>query len=291
MTHDSGLALPPTTSASQLVAYVMCPRTYEYSYVLGLEPEFRSLALVVGSAMHATIGWWHAERLAGRVPALVAVERVLEADLLAETLGAKVRWKDQTPESLEADAKRLLRVYLTRFGDMPVATVEEAFTVELASDETGEVFRPLRGYLDLRRQDDVVVELKTAAKGWDEFDLVRHLQVGAYLHAEHMCGVERPTLEVVVMVKLKREPRIETYSVSRTCAENRWWRGAATAIESAILARQFPPKPSPLCRECEYERACRNWAADAAPREAPVGLPAPERQPPRPAETAPAPAP
>lgn len=283
--------LPPTTSASQLVGYTMCPRKYAASYVYGLEPEFRSVALVFGSAMHATIGWWFAERLAGHAPSIETAERTLEADILAETIGVHVRWKEHSPESVEADAKRLLRLYLSQFGDMNVASVEEAFTTELVHEETGEVLRPIRGYLDLRRDTGSIVELKTSSKGWDEHGLARHLQVGAYLHAEHARGVERPTLEVHVLIKLKREPRIETYSITRTPAENRWWRTAASEIESAILARQFPPKPSPLCRECEYERACADWTGDRAPARAERHLPLAPRAPAAAATRAPAPPP
>lgn len=42
--------IPPTTSASQLTAYSMCPRLYAMRYVYHVDPEFRSLNLALGSA-------------------------------------------------------------------------------------------------------------------------------------------------------------------------------------------------------------------------------------------------
>ena len=83
--------LPPSTSASQLVSYTMCPRKFECQYVLGLEPEFRSTSLVLGSAFHSAIGWWHEERLAGRAPTVEAAATILSADLAAEAAGGPVR--------------------------------------------------------------------------------------------------------------------------------------------------------------------------------------------------------
>ena len=65
---DGGL--PATTSASQLVSYSMCPRKYACQYVLGLEPEFTSTALIVGSVVRSGVEWWFGERLLGGSPTI-----------------------------------------------------------------------------------------------------------------------------------------------------------------------------------------------------------------------------
>ena len=257
--------LGPTTSASQLVAYTMCPRKYAFQYVYFREPAFRSISLLLGSAVHSATAWFFEERLGGKSPSVAAAEEILSADLMASTVGSDVRWKDATPDSLEADGRKLVRLYLERFGEAPVIAVEEQFQVDLVIDATGEVLgRPLRGFFDLVLKDGTVVELKTSARGWSEHDLVRHLQIGAYVFARNTLHGGPSVVEVHVLVKLKREPRIEVHRVERGESATRWWLTAAGEIESAIAARHFPPKPSPLCLECEYESGCAAWLGERA---------------------------
>ncbi|MCC7540586.1 MAG: PD-(D/E)XK nuclease family protein [Deltaproteobacteria bacterium] len=254
------LPIPPATSASQLVQYAMCPRKYAFAYIYGFEPAFRSPALILGSATHSAIAWWFTERIDGRTPTLDQADAVLAADLLAGSAGTDVRWKDATPESLETDGRRLLRLYLSQYGDLPVVAIEAPFEVDLFDDETGECFgRPLKGYFDLTLDDHRVVEIKTSARGWSESDLVRHLQVGAYCHAWNTLHGGPSQIEVHVIVKLKREPRVEVFPVSRGESASRWWLHAAGAIERAIAGGHYPPAPGPLCGACEYESACAAW--------------------------------
>jgi putative RecB family exonuclease len=255
--------LPPSTSASQLTTYALCPRKYAFTYVYGVEPEFRSVSLILGSALHGAIGWWFTERLEGRTPGVSDAEAVLMADLTATTADVNVRWKMATPESLEADARRYLSVYLERHKDLDVAAVEQPFKVDLEDPETGEVVgRPLKGYFDLVLANRRVVELKTSSRAWTEFELVRHLQVGGYAFVWNTLHGGPSQVDVHVIVKLKREPRVDAFAIERGETATRWWLRAAGAIEAAIEAGQFPPTPSALCIECEFEKACAAWVED-----------------------------
>lgn len=255
------IEVPPTTSASQLTTYAMCPRKYLLGYVLEEPPEFRSTSLILGSAVHGALGWFFEEKLQGHHPSAEDAETIVTADLLALTSGEHVRWKTATFASLDEEGRRLVRLYLATHAELPVAAVEQPFEVDIVHPHTGEVLgRRLRGYYDLRLEDGSIVELKTSSKGWSEDSLVRHLQVGAYAYATH-ADAEVPTrLSVQVLIKLKREPRIETYVVERSEADLGWWIRAASEIEDAIAAGLFPPSPSPLCMECEYARACVRMA-------------------------------
>ena len=60
------MPLPDHTSAAQLACYAACPRKYEYRYVEGAPPEYKSVSLALGAAVHSSIGWWFEQRLAGR---------------------------------------------------------------------------------------------------------------------------------------------------------------------------------------------------------------------------------
>jgi CRISPR/Cas system-associated exonuclease Cas4 (RecB family) len=258
------LEIPATTSASQLTSYTMCPRKYAFSYVYELPPEFTSTSLIMGSAFHSTVGWWHEERLAGRTPTLTRARDIFVSDLLAEAAGADIRWKTATPEALEAEGLTLVELYLAKYGQLDVAEVEAPFRVDLEDPASGEIVgRPFRGYFDLVLTDNTVVELKTASKGWSEFDLTRHLQIGGYAFVSNALHGGPSKLDVHVVVRLKKEPRVETFRVERGEPATRWWFEAARSIEAAIEGGHFPPKPSPLCRECEFESACASWTGEA----------------------------
>jgi putative RecB family exonuclease len=252
--------IPATTSASQLVTYALCPRKYAFRYVYELPTEFTSTALLLGAAVHSAVAWWFEERLQGRRPRVARAQDILTADLTAGMAEATIRWKNTTPDALEAEARALLAFYLADHGELPVAEVEAPFELELKDPATGEVVgRPLTGYFDLVLENHTVVELKTSAKGWIAFDLIRHLQLGAYAFAANALHGAPASLEVHLVVRLKREPRFESYRLERAEPATRWWFEAARTIEAAIGDGHFPPTPSPLCRECEYEHACAAW--------------------------------
>jgi len=254
------LEVPPTTSASQLVSYAMCPRKYAAQYVYGVEPEFTSLPLVLGSVVHSGIEWWFGERLEGRSPTMDEALEVVRADIAAAISGVNVRWKDTTPDELEAQAKDLVRIYLEEKGDLPVASMEVAFSIDLESPTVEGDFlpRPLKGYFDLVLGDHRVIEIKTSSKAWPDSFLERHLQVGAYASVWNALHGGPSQVELHVIVKNKK-PRLDVIEVERGEKNTSWWFGAARAIEEAILAGHFPPSPGPLCVECEYQRTCARW--------------------------------
>jgi putative RecB family exonuclease len=259
--------LPPFSSASQLVAYASCPRKFFFRYVMGLEPETKSLALAFGSAMHGAIGWWFEEKLAGRSPSLAAAERVFAADLAAHASQDDID-RSELVEA-EEDGLALLRVYLQQYGDLPVARVEQPFEVDLADPSTGEVLRPLKGYFDLVLDSGTVIELKTSSRKWSEPEVQRHLQLGAYSYVAARSCTSPVLLEVHVLVRRKRTPGVETYSYARTG----WWLPAALAIERAIQSRLYPPSPGPMCSGCEYAQACASQCAASTEGRHPLPTP------------------
>ena len=112
MTTFPSELLPPMTSASQLQTWASCGRKYAAKYVLHLAPEYRSTALVVGSVVHSVLGFHYEERRDGRTVSREHLQRIIQADLAAEIAESNLRWKDETPESLEAEVTRLVSLYL-----------------------------------------------------------------------------------------------------------------------------------------------------------------------------------
>lgn len=252
--------IPTTTSASQLTAYTMCPRLYAMRYVYHAEPEFRSLNLALGSAVHGAIGWYFEEKLAGRIPTLEGADRIVAADLLAETSGVRMQWKDETPDTLEQKAQALVRAYLGAHGDQDVVAVEERFEVDIEHPETGETLpRPLVGYFDLlvRTKNQSIVEIKTTSKAWHPKSLERHLQVGSYVTAANALH-GGPALVSIHAILKQKSPRVEEYHVERgECDQlSFWFYFAAREIEAAIAAGHYPPSPGHNCFECEFAKSC-----------------------------------
>jgi len=261
--------IPPTTSASQLTAYAMCPRLYAMRYVYHVEPEFRSLNLALGSAVHGAIGWFFEEKLAGRIPPLDEAARIVAADLLAETSGVLVRWKDETPETLEQKAQSLVRTYLGKYSEQDVVAVERRFEVDIEHPETGESLpRPLVGYFDLlvRTKKQDIIEIKTTSKAWHPKSLERHLQVGSYVTAANAMHGGPARVSVHAILKQKT-PRVEEYHVERGEYDmlNLWFFQAAKEIEGAIAAGHFPPSPGNTCYECEYAKSCLEYHEKVVP--------------------------
>lgn len=237
--------VPGYTSASQLLTYASCPRKYEYVYVLGLQSARKSLALSFGSAVHGAIGWWFAERLDGRTPSIPDAEQIFAADLAADVEPSTA----ESPEVQEAElrGRRLVRLYLERYGDLPVAAVEQPFEMDIHDPVTGEILpRRLRGYFDLVLEDGRVIEIKTSARAWGRTaDMRRHLQVNAYAFATGK------VVEAHVLVK-KKDPTIEVFRIE----QNNWWLAAVVTLERAILSGIFPPAPSAMCSTCDFEKNC-----------------------------------
>ncbi len=168
MRHDR----PLHTSASQLACFASCPRKYEYRYVEQREPEHRSTALALGSAVHGAVAWWFDEKIAARTPDVGDALKILHADLTAALTYPNVNWRGESQESLLADGEKLLRLFLDKHGDLPVIATEVRFDMPIVDPDTGETMpRPCTGFLDLGA-------CRANSRAGD-----RHLDRGPYLMA------------------------------------------------------------------------------------------------------------
>lgn len=256
--------LPVHTSASQLSTYARCPRAFAYRYVEHREPEVRSPGLALGSAVHSALAWWFEERAQERAPEITDLVRLLRADLGAALACDAIRWGDTTPEKLEAEAERLVRVFIDAYGELAVKETEVRFDLLVIDPDTGEQMpRPLIGYLDMELAAGNVVELKTARRAYSPIELATNLQFGAYRTAARYLGVG---VELLALVRTKT-PRIQHVVLPHDRDVSRWFMRAASSIERAILAGHFPPAPGPACASCEYRRACLGVEAQVADAE------------------------
>jgi putative RecB family exonuclease len=252
--------LPSHTSASQLATYASCPRRYELRYVLKLEPERRGTGLALGSAVHGAVQWWFEERAEREEPAMEQALRIFRADLDAGLAHANIDWRDTTHDELREDGERLVRAFLTEHGSLRVRGTEVAFELSIIDPVTGhQIPRRLVGYFDIELLNGNVVELKTARGAYSEIALATNLQFTAYRTAARYAGAD---VEIYALIRTKT-PKIQHVVLPHHRDVSRWFMHAAASIERAIMARHFPPAPSPMsCGSCEYQRTCLGYGVE-----------------------------
>ncbi|MCB9637238.1 MAG: PD-(D/E)XK nuclease family protein [Sandaracinus sp.] len=252
----------PRYSASRVNTYLDCPRKWAFRYVEHVPPESRSAAMALGRAVHSALEHFHLELLDGQKPEPKDVIQIFTADFEAE-LDDGVDFKsNESANLLRRQGADLVFEYVKAYADRSVAAVEVPFTVPLADPETGEVLPYLlHGWFDVLWDGDQIGEIKTSARRFDEGTLARKLQLHAYAYAYRQLHGRDPTIKVVQLLKTRR-PEIAEHDVHRAVGDDAWFVHLVAAVARGIEARSFPPKPSWMCGDCEYARACAHWRGD-----------------------------
>jgi len=246
-------------SVSRVQAYLGCPLKYRLQYVDRIPPPWRAAALAFGSSVHAAVEWFHRERLAGRTPDPEAVVKIFDADWFAANLEPIVFSEKDSKESLREKGREMTRLYVAESNGKPPKFVEQRFEIELADPVTDEILdTKLRGMIDLIEEDDVLVELKTAARTLENGGLDRHLQLSTYALVHLLAYGRIPTLRLDMLLKTKT-PRLERHSTTRTIGDLSWTARLIDGVGQAINRGCFFPNPSWRCGECEYFAHCQQW--------------------------------
>lgn len=252
-----------TISASRITTYLQCPRKYAFRYVEQLPVQEKPAALAFGSAVHSSLQHFHEERMAGRTPRAEEIVFLFQSDW-ASALVDDLNFKEgEDAKSMQTLGEALIRAYVAEHGELAVKAVESPFEVALADPTTGEVLGPnLKGVFDLILDGDVVTEIKTAGRAWDQGTLARHLQLTAYHYAYGMLHGRPPLIKVTALMKQKK-PRVERYEAIRTEEDDAFFVHLAAEVVRGIEAGIFPPNPGWPCGDCEYAVSCRAWRGGA----------------------------
>lgn len=249
------MSLPEHTSASQLSTYASCPRKYRYKYLDDVEPEYKSISLCLGAAVHSSIGWYFEQHRNGKSPSIEEAMSITGADLAAATDCENLSWGKWNQADLTRHACALVECFLEKHGNLPVTGAEVPFEVELFDPTTGEILpRKMLGYLDFTVEGGGLIELKTARKEYSEVDIASNIQFGGYNYALKHLSIGR-YLDLLVLVKNKH-PRIQEIRLQPNAKVERWFLESASAIERAILSGNYPPAPGNRCGMCEYQGRC-----------------------------------
>lgn len=259
MEHDHEL---PRFSASRVNQYLWCGRKYAFRYVEKIEPESRSAAMALGRAVHSAIEHLHLELLDGQTPEAKDVIAVFQADFEYELdLGVDFK-SNESANLLRRQGTDLVFEYVKAYGDKPVDASEVPFTVPLMDPETGEVHPYLlNGWFDSIRPGDVIEEIKTSARRFDERSLTQKLQLHAYAYAWRQLHGRDPTIKVVQLLKT-RKPELVEHEVHRSVGDDAWFVSLVVQVARGIEAHAFPPNPGWMCSDCEYSIACSRWRGD-----------------------------
>ena len=248
----------PHTSISATKTFLQCPRKYRLQYVDRVRPEFRSAALVLGSAWHDTIDEWllaaHAEPEALRAHLRDGLTRRLrDEDVLFDE-------EDEDEGKLTDVAVRMLGVFLTKV-PKPDSTVgvEIPFSLELGHPVTGEIL-PLRvvGALDaviFKKGTEFIWELKTAKRKWGQDQIEFDLQTTMYKVAARALGFGDAEVEVLVTLKWAR-PDVQVERLVRHRRDEVELADTIFSVHRAVGAGVDHPVRGWMCRTCPFAGAC-----------------------------------
>lgn len=250
-------------SVSQVKSWLMCPRKYQFQYVLGAEPAHRPVALAFGTAVHRALESFY-ERLRddGRKPSVDEVQTAFVDRWAVEVRDPlPLRYDDgQDADGLKDMGVALLDAFC-RQGFVPdeVLAVEQPFAMELVDPQTGEVCDiPLVGAIDLvaRHQGRVwLIEHKTAARRFTADRIAYDFQPTCYLHAARDLGLDNPAAAFQILLKQKK-PTVETIPLTRT--ENDVNEMIDTFLHAlrGIEAGAFPRNRGWACGDCQFKHRC-----------------------------------
>lgn len=213
-------------SYSQVRTYLLCPAKFEHLYVLGTEPSHRPVALVFGGAVHHALAHFY-------VNLMTAGEKIAESDFL-DVFRMKLdeAMDEPVPTLLDEDGSTglvdqgvaLLRMFHENAATPVVLAVEQPFSIDLVDPATGEVMEPkLVGAMDLIVQVEVrpeIVEHKTTAKRYAQWQLDLDAQPSIYLHAAREIGLGEVDVRYQLLVKTKT-PSLQQCPIARTEAQVR----------------------------------------------------------------------
>jgi CRISPR/Cas system-associated exonuclease Cas4 (RecB family) len=261
----SELRATPHTSISRTKLYLSCPRKFHYTYQQReVLPSFRPLALLFGSAWHATIG---EHLLRSRHDDQVHVDELrahlrdgIVRGFARDDVPVLFEEEEQTVGAVVDVAVRMLDAFLATVA-LPdkVYGVEVPFSIELVHPTTGEIHPlPLIGAMDAVVEIEghpVVLELKTSKRRYSVDVLELDLQPTAYGVAARVLGYGDVGLQLVVTLKGKK-PDVQVEHLVRHRRDESELVEVVIGVHRAIDAGADHPIRSWQCRTCPYAHAC-----------------------------------
>ena len=254
----------PHLSASGVRDYLDCGLLFKFSRIDRLKPEFRSDALLLGTAIHLALGDHYQARME---------EGTFSAQDLLECF--EIHWRRLTDgneairfaegnnaESLLAQGKELLKAWREHQPEeiFRVLAIEEAFSFRIPG-----VPLQMIGAIDLIEEDDsgtlIITDFKTVGRGFSADEVNNNLQLTVYHQAMKLNGYkDREILMRLDCLVKTKTPRFEQYWTSRGEADEKRLVKKIQTVWEGINRQVFIPSDGGWrCKNCPYGRACSAW--------------------------------
>jgi putative RecB family exonuclease len=247
-------------SSSQINLYLQCSLKYKFQYIDGIPKPFKPSGLALGSAIHSTLSWFHKERMNGNQVSLKRLYKIFEADWYSQKVDTEIKYKTGEAEiKLIIMAKEMLGLYFQQ-SPKEVKGTEVPFVIPLIDPSNGKSLGiNLEGFIDLIEKDDTIVEFKTSTQTINPGDIGDYLQLTAYSYAYEILYQKPPKLLKVVNFVKTKKPKMVVLETKRTKADYQRLFYLASQVLKGIKHQIFFPRPSFWCKDCEYEKYCKNW--------------------------------
>lgn len=236
-------------------------------------PEHRPAAMLFGSAIHAAIARYYKGVQKKGKPEPLALHQDLFHDYWnweTEDTGIPIAYKGgQNKNSMLTEGQLIVKTFYENVDPMEVVAVEEPLSAPLYDEDGNLTDFNLIGIVDLIEKDQkgnvITVDHKTAARAYTEDKVTQDLQMTCYSYlacANKLVPSKSETLHRFdVLVKLKKEPRLDLYHTTRTAADRKRLAKTISRVLKGIEAGVFFPNPSWMCSGCQYSQACGDWSA------------------------------
>jgi len=256
------LEVPRSLSPSKVSAFTDCPLAFRLSIIDRL-PEPPSPQAVKGTLVHAALErlFWDHEKGARTEE---AGRRALAAawnDLQTDAEFAALALSPEEAEAFVDDAQVLIDHYFAL--EDPNAPTTVAVELGLEVDLGTMRLRGIIDRLDMTEDGDlVVVDYKTGRAPAAQFE--RAKLTGVHIYAL-LCEAVLGRAPVEVRLLHLRDPVSITAVPTEQSLRGQARRTSAvwSAIERACATGDFRPRPSALCRFCNFQTMCPAFAGDA----------------------------
>jgi putative RecB family exonuclease len=254
------LDIPRTLSPSKASAFTDCPLAFRYSIIDHL-PEPPSPAAVKGTLVHAALERLFWNRLPGERSVDAGLEALEEAwdRLQDDPEFVELALDIDEASEFRADAEVLLHNYFRIEDPNAVRTVGVELGLETQMGNM--VLRGIIDRLDLTEGGElVVVDYKTGRAPSAQFEKSRLNGVHTYaLLCERVLGQFPSQVKLLYLrdpVAIIATPTEQSVRGHRQRTTAVW-----SAIERACEREDFRPRPSGLCRFCNFQELCPAFAA------------------------------
>jgi putative RecB family exonuclease len=253
----------PHLSASSVNDYLDCGLLYKLSRIDKIQPEFRSDAMELGSAIHMTFAEFYKRKMIGEKMLLKEIQESFEGFWreLAED-NPNIQYSEGKDfDTLLREGEELLAVWYTKApeNDFKVIGVEEPFIVHIEG-----LAVPLIGYIDLLEEDEsgtiIITDTKTSGRSYSIDEVDKNMQLTLYQIAVKANGFRDREILLKFDALIKtRTPKFEQFYTSRSEIEEKRLIKKIQEVWRGIHQQIFIPNDGPnnwKCKNCGFKKQC-----------------------------------